>query len=493
LIHSHGYYANYLTYLLRLLFRRSWARIPVVITCHGWVDDTLGRRLQTWLDFATYRIARFLITDSLAQHERLQGAGRPLQHVPNGVWPAPAPASEEGKRRLCKCYGIPPDRKVVGAVGRLCTEKRFDAYLAACRELAARANDVHFLLAGGGKERPRLERLVRRYSLGDRFTFTGLVPDLSAIYQGLAVLVLTSDTEGTPRVILEGMAHGVPVVATRVGGVGQMVEPGVHGYLVGPGDAAGIARYTALLLGDECQRRRLGAQGRYRAEREFRFGACKKAWKRFTIKSWGKETANDSREKMMINPTGVFRMLMPQVGVHPAAPRPKPPGFRVFVDGLVYMYQKFGGINTYFNEVLPRVAEREHTAVSLFLPRLHVGETPRRPVRLLHRDVLPYRPGHWKSLFWDRALVPRINSRLRKLRMCLKKPCVFHSTYFTYVGPTITQVATAYDMNHELFPQWYTDEWGLWLREQYREYLGRATRIIAISAKTKADVVRFYG
>lgn len=161
------------------------------------------------------------------------------------------------------------------------------------------------------------------------------------------------------------------------------------------------------------------------------------------------------------------------------------------MDGIVYGFQKYGGINTYFNEVLPRLAGREGVTVEVLLPYPCQGQPPGWPVRRARREVFPEQTGlSWKL---DHLLLPWANSRLRELRARLRRRCVFHSTYFTRLEGAVPQVASAYDMNHELFPEKYDNDWGHALRRQYREYLARATRIIAISHKTKQDIVRFYG
>ncbi len=167
---------------------------------------------------------------------------------------------------------------------------------------------------------------------------------------------------------------------------------------------------------------------------------------------------------------------------------------RVVVDGIIYGRQRFGGINTYFNEVLPRIARYDDTHVRLLLPQQHLGDYPGPPVRTIARDILPSRTGlSWRL---DQALEPILESlKLGLLGLWVKgkEKTVFPPSYFTSLPLRIPHVATAYDMNHELFPNNYNDPHGTWLRRRYPEYLRSATRIIAISETTKAHVERFYG
>lgn len=252
LIHSHGYDCDYLTFLLRLLHPFTWGRIPTVITCHGWIEDSWYHRLKTWADFQIYRTAQALIVCSPQNLQRLErfGARALTRYIPNGIQ-FPGPQAESGTGPgLRERFRLPAGARLVAAVGRLSPEKRFDIYLAACREVAAAVGDVHFLVVGAGPERARLEALTEEYGIGRRVTFTGLAFDINSVYRELSLLVLSSDTEGTPRVIIEAMAHALPVVATRVGGVDQLVRHGVNGYLAERGDFSALAAHAVELLRD---------------------------------------------------------------------------------------------------------------------------------------------------------------------------------------------------------------------------------------------------
>lgn len=168
---------------------------------------------------------------------------------------------------------------------------------------------------------------------------------------------------------------------------------------------------------------------------------------------------------------------------------------RVVVDGAVYGRQPYGGVNTYFNEIMSRLAKRPDTTLELWVPRPCIGRPPRDGVRWVPRSGVPERTGwSWKV---DRAAAPvlgGINRMVRAARLRRGRgPCVFHSTYFTLAPARVPEVATAYDMNHELLADDYADDWGRWLRRAYRDSLQHATRIIAISRGTRDDVVRCYG
>src|SRR5205085_2269477 len=93
-----------------------------------------------------------------------------------------------------------------------------------------------FLLVGGGKQEAALRALAAELGLGERVIFTGLTPHMADVYAATDLVMLTSDTEGTPHVLLEAMGSAIPIVATAVGGIPEFVTSGVHGLLVPPGD-----------------------------------------------------------------------------------------------------------------------------------------------------------------------------------------------------------------------------------------------------------------
>jgi glycosyltransferase involved in cell wall biosynthesis len=162
---------------------------------------------------------------------------------------------------------------------------------------------------------------------------------------------------------------------------------------------------------------------------------------------------------------------------------------RLIVDGIVYGRQTHGGINTYYNEILPRLANRYGIGVNLLLPRVCLGTTPPLPVRALPRDFIPNETGiSWKL----DQLLKTVNLHTIGFWGRTKPKTIFQSTYFTWLPGWIPHVAIAHDMNHELFPERYNNDFGVWLRKIYPEYLRRADRIISVSHTTKKHIIRFY-
>jgi glycosyltransferase involved in cell wall biosynthesis len=161
----------------------------------------------------------------------------------------PSPA---GRALLRNEWGITPDKKLIGLVGRLDPVKGHPVFLEAARVLAAKRADLAFLCVGDGPEpyRRQLQRLGTELGLGERLIWAGsrAYDDMPDVYSALDLLCLSSHSEGLPNVIGEAMACGVPCVATGVGGVPEIV--GNLGTIVPPGDPAALARgvLDALLV-----------------------------------------------------------------------------------------------------------------------------------------------------------------------------------------------------------------------------------------------------
>lgn len=155
------------------------------------------------------------------------------------------------------------DRIVLGCVGRLDPVKAHDVMIAALAKLvAAGSHDVELRLLGDGPCRADLEELVRTLGVQDRVRFCGMMSDIPDQLRELDIFILSSHREGRPTSIMEAMASGLPVVASRVGSIPDLVESGETGLLVEPGDAAGLAEAIAVLLGEEGKRRQFGAEAR---------------------------------------------------------------------------------------------------------------------------------------------------------------------------------------------------------------------------------------
>lgn len=262
-LHSHMFESNVVASVLGRAMR-----VPVVIGHeHALVHS--GGRWQPAIDRRIVsRSAATLIAPSRAVRDRLVGPDRvPGDRVvvlPNGVESrVPTPG-----RNLRAELGIPADAPVVGSVGGLRAVKRFDVLIAAAERVRHDHPGVRVLIAGGGPERERLEAAIAERGLRETVHLLGPRDDVPDVLAALDVAVTCSDAEASPLSVMEYMGAGLPTVATRVGGIPELIGHGRHGLLVPRDDPRALATAVGGLLSDPQRRLRMGkaAEARRRAE-----------------------------------------------------------------------------------------------------------------------------------------------------------------------------------------------------------------------------------
>lgn len=200
------------------------------------------------------------------------GLGVPAERlscIPNGVDGErfrPGPRPEDGLRRA---FGIAADAPVVGCVARLSPEKGIDVFLRLALLLNRLLPEAHCVLVGDGPLRAEAEAFIARFALDRVVHLAGERADMPEVYREFDLFASTSLSEALPLALMEAMASGLPVVATRMGGVPELIEHGRTGWLVGPRDFEGGANRVAQILGTTGERERMGAAARERALERF--------------------------------------------------------------------------------------------------------------------------------------------------------------------------------------------------------------------------------
>jgi len=264
-LHTHAHFS--VNVLARLAGRL--ARVPVVAHMHTANVFRAGpaRRAQVLVDDLTARLCARILAVSDATRETLERQGYPrsrLETLHTGI--ALEPPLPRGPR-LRRELGIADGAPLVLSVGRLSPTKGHRELVAALDRLETA--DVRVVIVGedvetGGSFRRELEAAG-----GERVVLAGRRDDVPALLAEADVLALPSWVEGLPLVVLEAMAQATPVVASRVGGIPELVVDGETGLLVPPRDVAALARALDSLLADPAHSRRLGEAGRRRAEERF--------------------------------------------------------------------------------------------------------------------------------------------------------------------------------------------------------------------------------
>jgi glycosyltransferase involved in cell wall biosynthesis len=248
------------------IWGRLWGRltrVPVIVgNCRGGAAPWRQHERVLWPLAHHILCNSQILKDFLVSRYGLPPAR--LTVVPNGVdtdFFQPDPnGREEGSQVLL-------------SVARLVPDKDHDTLLTAFGRLAGDHPGAELWLVGNGPRRETLEQKVRDLGLNGRVKFLPATKDIRQLYHQADVFVLSSVAEALPNVVLEAMAAGLPVVATRVGGLPEAVVPEDTGLLVSPRDADGLAVALGRLLDNPGERRDLGRRGRQRALDQFSFGA----------------------------------------------------------------------------------------------------------------------------------------------------------------------------------------------------------------------------
>lgn len=229
--------------------------VPVVIN-HDHTNDTrrAESRLLLALDRFSNRFASHIVAVSASCRNflitRESIPANDVTLVPNAIDLlrfSPAVARRDQARLE---LGLPASARVVAGVGRLNPQKNFALFLDVAAQLAPRFPDLHFLLAGDGPEEKMLREKAAALGIADRVTFSGYVADTRLVYLAADVLLMPSRYEGLPMTLLEAMAMGLPVVASQLDGIAEVIGDGREGFLVPSDEAALFVERTAALLQD---------------------------------------------------------------------------------------------------------------------------------------------------------------------------------------------------------------------------------------------------
>lgn len=265
----HGYKAD-------LIGRRAAQHVgvPVIAVSRGWTGETWRVRLYEALDRYDLPMARHVIAVSHAQARLVMAAGVGADRVTvihnSARSHSFAPPSVEGRARL---EAIAPTRGhyLIVSAARLSPEKGIHVLVDAARHIVERMPGARFIVFGEGAERDRLEWIIEENGLCDVFALPGFRADLDELIPNADLAVLPSFTEGLPNVVLEASAAGLPVIATAVGGTPECIIHGTTGLLIPPGQPEPLISSITTLLCDPDLRQRLGQAGREYVREEFSF------------------------------------------------------------------------------------------------------------------------------------------------------------------------------------------------------------------------------
>ena len=256
-------------------FLGRWAawlcRVPVIIhTPHGHVFwgyfGPWKTRCFVLLERWTARITRTIVTltpQERDDHLRFRIAPEEkFAVIHSGVDLPLFDAAPHDRFKIRAELDIPPDHLIIGTAGRLTPVKGHIHLLEAAVRILATRPDTTFVFLGEGELKMRLLEQAEALGVANKVRFPGWRPDVAAVMSVFDVFVLPSLNEGMGRVLIEAMALSMPIVASRIGGIKDLVTNGGNGMLVPPGDAAAIASAVLALLGNDQKRLAMGSEGR---------------------------------------------------------------------------------------------------------------------------------------------------------------------------------------------------------------------------------------
>lgn len=270
IVHVHTYGTNQVAVARRFGRKR---KVPFVLTAHyhpiwsihgGWLRHRIRSFYDRVLAGSLVADAACVIVQTREEERLLREPGISLSRVaivPPGYTPLPSPPA--GERPFSTAYHVPGPFLLF--VGRLASNKGLVPLIDSFQRWARRAPEAHLVLIGDdGGMRSTIERKIRGSGFASRIHLTGFVSDdrlLAAAYREARWLVLPSEYEAFGLVLLEALAQGTPVVATRVGGIPEFIEDGKNGRLVPPNDTDALTSVLEELWADGSARQRMGAYG----------------------------------------------------------------------------------------------------------------------------------------------------------------------------------------------------------------------------------------
>ena len=273
-VHTHTAKAGAVGRLAALL---SGRRPVIVHTFHGHVlrgyFGTAGALLFRAIETALARISDRLIAVSpevCDELVRLRVApATKFSIVRLGIELEPRVRFDGDAAEVKRRHGIPAEKFVVGWFGRMTAVKRTEDLLTMLTGLRERGIDALLVLVGDGDDRSRLEQRAHDLGIAKSCLFLGYQEDVASWYAVCDAVILTSANEGTPVTIIEALAAGRPVVATKVGGLPDVVDDGETGFLVRVADTHAMAERLEILARDPARRAEMGRLGRERALKRY--------------------------------------------------------------------------------------------------------------------------------------------------------------------------------------------------------------------------------
>jgi len=271
IVHAHDLKSTLLGGLLKLMH----PRIKLMNTAHGWMMNNKADHIKQKFQLLLLRFFPLHIAVSQATKNILIQNGIPARNInllynaiDVNVWQRNGAVSTVRKE-----FDLPEESKIVGTVGRLSPEKDIPTLLLVAQKIIKVHPNTYFIIVGNGKanEFTYYKNLAAKFGIQNSVVLTGHRNDLRNLYASFDLFLTTSLTEGLPNTVLEAMAMEIPVVATRVGGVPELMIDNETGFLCQPGNVEDIAEKVDILLTSPNRRKKFATKARSRVITHFHF------------------------------------------------------------------------------------------------------------------------------------------------------------------------------------------------------------------------------
>jgi glycosyltransferase involved in cell wall biosynthesis len=245
ILHTHNYKSDILGFLATRFNKTKW-----VGTNHVWHSTDEKLRFYEKLDAFVLKSAKLIFTVSQEIKDDLIKKGFPakkLHVISNGI-PIQQFDQSSQRQNLRNSWKVSDSDILLGIIGRLAPEKGHEVLFKALQQLISRYPSVKCLVVGDGPLREDLENLTKKMSLSSHVIFTGIRKDIADIYHACDIMINASFIEGMPMTILEAMASHLPIIATKVGGVPQVIDDHKNGILLEAGQPDQLANAIEELV-----------------------------------------------------------------------------------------------------------------------------------------------------------------------------------------------------------------------------------------------------
>lgn len=262
LIHAHTRVTQVVAALLSF-----YQKLPYVTTCHGFFERRLGRRIFDCWGEKVVAISE-PVRNQLIRHFRVDEKRAVLIHTGIELDRFLQDISQQEKAKCKRKWNL-NESPVIGMIGRLSPVKGQDVLVRAAKKLLRDFSDIKILLVGNGPDRRRLRKLSTNLGLDKNIIFAASVDDTTEVLPAIDIFVLPSIKEGLGLSLIEAMASRKPCVASKVGGIESLIEDGVNGVLVNPGDPDDLARAIKYILSNKDKVEAFKAEARKRVVDDF--------------------------------------------------------------------------------------------------------------------------------------------------------------------------------------------------------------------------------